>query len=99
MIAIPNDVKIIASPVVIADLAKGFPALAWEEAGLNSQAVKNRIFVQPSARQGWKDFLATRDRNLDTTLPIHDIPDDSYKPNSTDGDGMRMWPVDDGLTS
>jgi hypothetical protein len=36
-------------PQVIAKMAKGFPTLAWEEAGLTTQTVKNRIYVKPSA--------------------------------------------------
>jgi hypothetical protein len=52
LFAIADDVKIIAPPAVIAELTEGFPALAWMEAGLTSQAVKNRVFVHPFARVG-----------------------------------------------
>ena len=37
-------------PEVIKEMAEGFPTLAWEEAGLTTQTVKNRIFVQSSAQ-------------------------------------------------
>jgi hypothetical protein len=51
LFAIADDVKIIAPPAIIAELAKKNPALAWEKAGLTSHEMKNHIFVQPSARQ------------------------------------------------
>jgi hypothetical protein len=35
---------------VIKEMAEDFPSLAWEEAGLTTQTVKNRIFVQSSAQ-------------------------------------------------
>ncbi len=50
LFAVADDVKILGPPAVIKELAEGFPALAWEEAGLTTQIVKNRIFVQSSAQ-------------------------------------------------
>ena len=50
MFAVVDDVKLLGPPEVIAEVAKGFPALAWEEAGLTTHTVKNRIYVQPSAQ-------------------------------------------------
>jgi hypothetical protein len=49
MFAVADDVKLLGPPEVIAEVAKGFPALAWEEAGLTTHTVKNQINVQPSA--------------------------------------------------
>ncbi len=43
--AVADDVKIFGPPAVIKVLAEGFPTLAWEEVGLTTQTVKNRIFV------------------------------------------------------
>ena len=48
--AVADDVKILGPLAVIKELAEGFPTLAWEEAGLTTQTVKNHIFVQSSAQ-------------------------------------------------
>jgi hypothetical protein len=45
LFAVADDVKILVPPAVIKELAEGFPTLAWEEAGLTTQTVKNRIFI------------------------------------------------------
>ena len=50
LFAVADDVKLLGPPEVIAEMAEGFPILAWEEAGLTTQTVKNRIYVQPSAQ-------------------------------------------------
>ena len=50
LFAIADDVKILGPPEVIKEMAEGFPTLAWEEAGLTTQMVKNRIFVQSSTQ-------------------------------------------------
>jgi hypothetical protein len=42
---VADDVNILGPPEVIKEMAEGFPTLAWEEAGLTTQTVKNRIFV------------------------------------------------------
>jgi hypothetical protein len=34
-------VKLLGTPEFIAEMAEGFPALAWEEASLATQTVKN----------------------------------------------------------
>ena len=52
LFAVADDVKILAPPAVIAELAEGFPALAWNETCLKTQSVKKRLFVQPSAQAG-----------------------------------------------
>ncbi len=43
--AVADDVKILGPPEVIKEMAEGFPALAWQEAGLTTQTVKNRIYI------------------------------------------------------
>ena len=53
LFAIVYDVKIAASPVGIAEIVDTFAGVAWHESGLTTQVVKNRIYVQPSARFGW----------------------------------------------
>jgi hypothetical protein len=45
LFAVADDVKIVGPPEVIKELVEGFPTLAWEEAGLTTQTVKNNIFV------------------------------------------------------
>jgi hypothetical protein len=77
LFAIVDVLKILAPPVVIAKLAEGLPALAWSEAGLKTQSVNNRLYVQPSAQLGWNHYLSTTPRGSSTDLPVHDIPDGS----------------------
>jgi hypothetical protein len=61
-----------------------FADVAWHETGLPTQAVKNMIYVQPIAREGWIQFLADTPRNPMATLPIHDIPDGSFLTDPSD---------------
>ena len=53
LFAFVDDVKIAAPPTIIAEIVDSFAEVAWHEAGLVTQVVKNRIFVQPTARTGW----------------------------------------------
>ncbi len=53
MFAVADDVKLLGPLEVIAQMAKCFPSMAWEEAGLTTQTVKNRVYVQPSAQSNW----------------------------------------------
>ncbi len=55
MFAVADDVKIIAPPFVIVELAEGFPALALEEAGLTSHTVKNHLHL--ALRKKWMERL------------------------------------------
>ena len=50
LFAVADNVKILGPPEMIKEMAKAFPTLAWEEAGLTTQTVKNRIFVQSYAQ-------------------------------------------------
>ena len=97
MFAIADDVKFIVPPAVIAEMLEGFPALAWAEACLTSQTIKTLGFVQMSARKGWTELLVNNDRNEETTLPVHDIPDGSYKLDPLEADSKIMCLVDDGI--
>ncbi len=69
-----HDVKILGPPKVIKDMAESFPTLAWEEAGLTTQTVKSRIFVQFSAQANWSHLIAMTPRKTLTELPVHGIP-------------------------
>ena len=55
------------------------------------------MFVQPSAREGWVQFIDATPRNPEAPLPIHDIPDGSYLENDLDPDSIRIWPTNDGI--
>ena len=55
------------------------------------------IFVQPSAREGWIQFMEAIPRNPEAPLPIHDIPDGSYLENDLDLDNIRIRPTNDGI--
>jgi hypothetical protein len=56
LFAVADDVEILAAPAVIAELAEGFRAMEWNKAGLKTQSVKNKLFVQPSTQAGWNIF-------------------------------------------
>ena len=75
LFAIADDVKIAAPPSVIAEIVENFANIALHEAGLTTLPIKNRIYVQPSARGGWVQFLDSIPMNATASLPIHNIPD------------------------
>jgi hypothetical protein len=77
LFAVADDVKILAPPSFFAEVDEGFPALAWNEAGLKTQSVKNILFIQPSVQAGWNLFLCSTLRNSSSDLHVHDIPDGS----------------------
>ena len=93
LLAIADDVKILAPTSVMEEIMEAFPAMAWEECGLETQAVKNRVFVQPSARA---EYIAHLTANKDSAL--HDIPDGRL---SVTENGKRTklmeWPDADGV--
>ena len=45
LFAITDDVKILAPQAVIREWAESFPTISWEEEGLTTQTVKNRIYA------------------------------------------------------
>jgi hypothetical protein len=57
LFAIAHDVKIATPPEVIDEIVSEFPEIAWREAGISTQVVKKRIYVQPFARAGWKEHM------------------------------------------
>jgi hypothetical protein len=76
LLAIAKDVKICAPPSVLAEIVGKLPALAMSEAGLTTQASKNKIYVQPYARATWCAYLEANPRCEDASvLSLHDIPD------------------------
>ncbi len=92
-----DDVKISAPPDVTGEIVDVFTDIAWVEAGLRTQTVKNRIYVQPSARAGWRQYLEETPRNLDAPLIIHDIPDGNFLEDENDPVSIRIWHEDDGI--
>jgi hypothetical protein len=81
------------------------PALSMSEAGLKTQAIKNRVYVPPSARAGWAAFLEANPRPVDpTVLCLHDIPDGRLPPPTESDDAFYIheilgpsWPENDGI--
>ena len=68
---------------------EAFPKVAWEEAGLTTQTKKNMIFVQPSARNGWRQFMESTTRDPSLTLQVHSILDGSYLTDESDLESYR----------
>ncbi len=97
LFAVADDVKLLGPPEVIAEMAEGFPTLAWEEAGLTTQPLKNRIYVHPSAQPNWCRFLDDTPRNAQSELPVHDIPDGSERVDPSNPDIERVWEKENGV--
>ena len=95
LFSIVVDVNIAAPPAVIAEIVDTFADVAWNEAGRTAQAIKNCIYVQPSAL--WARFLETIPRDPSASLPIHDIPDGSYLIDPLDPDSRLLWFDEDGI--
>ena len=74
-----------------------FPETAGEEACLTTQTLKNMIYVQPSARSGWRSLLESIPRDPSLPLQIHFIPDGRTLTDESDPDSYRQWPDDDGI--
>ena len=64
---------------------------------MTTQVVKNKIYVQPSAHDGWIQFLAETPRNPLAALPIHDIPNGNFLTDPTDVLITRQWIDEDGI--
>ncbi len=80
-IGLADDVNIACPPEVLGEIATKLRALAMSECGLKTQATKNRVYVQPSARAGWLAYLEENPRPEDPALfSIHDFPDGRIKP-------------------
>ena len=86
LFAIADDAKILAQPDVMRGLAKSFPTIAWEEAGLATQTIKTLISVQQAARAKWRHYTYSTPRNSLGELPMHGIPDGSERVDPFDLD-------------
>ena len=98
LFAVADDLRVLGPPEVIGEIVEAFPTVAWEEAGLTTQTKKNNIFVQPSARNGWRQFLESTPRNPSLSLQVHLIPDGITLMDESDPDSYRQWPDEDGIT-
>ena len=63
LFSIVDDVNIAAPPNVTDEIVDTFSDVAWNEAGLATQAIKNCIYVHPFAREGWAQFLESVPRD------------------------------------
>ena len=71
--------------------------MAWEEAGLTTQTMKNRIYMQPCAQANWCRFLDDTPRNAESELPVHDISDGNERVDLFDPDNERVWEDENGV--
>jgi hypothetical protein len=103
LLGLADDCNILGPPEVVAKVIGKLPELAMSEAGLQTQAMKNRIYVQPSARAGWIAYLEEHPRSSDLSVfSVHDIPDGRIKPledpeTSYDPLAEPAWPECDGI--
>jgi hypothetical protein len=97
LFAMTNDVKVLGPPEVIKEMAEGYPTLAWEEAGLTTQTVKNRIYMQSSAQASWSRFIDLTSRKTHTELHVHDITDGSDMVDPFDLESERILTEEKGV--
>ena len=103
LLGLADDCNILGPPEVVAKVVGKLPELAMSEAGLQTQAMKNRIYVQPSARAGWIAYLEENPRSNDPSVfSVHDIPDGRIKPPEDleafyDPLAEPSWPESDGI--
>ena len=102
LFSIADDVKIAGPPSVLAEIVAQLPFLSMSEAGLKTQASKNRVYVSPSARETWTSYLEDNPRSSHPTiLCLHDIPDGRLQEEADiyfDGPPVGpSWPENDGV--
>ena len=97
LVAVADDLKIIAPAEVIAEVAGVLPEIAWSEGGLEEQETKTPIFVPPTARQGWLDYLNNNPRLPEARAgtSLHDF-DDGRVLEEPLSDRL-IWPEADGV--
>jgi len=102
-LGLADECNILGPPKVVAKVVGKLPELAMSEAGLKTQAMKNRIYVQPSARTGWIAYLEDNPRSNDPSVfSVHDILDGRIKPHEDpeafcDPLAEPSWPECDGI--
>jgi hypothetical protein len=60
-----NDSRIAAPSEVLAEIVGVLLALAMSASGLTTHARKNKVHVQPFAREAWMTYLDNNPRNSD----------------------------------
>jgi len=81
LLGLADDYNILGPPDVVNEVVQQLPALAMSEIGLTTQATKNKMYVQHSARTAWLSYLEKNPRNLDPNVfSIHDIHDGRLPP-------------------
>ena len=84
-----DDLRILAPLAVIREIVEAFPVIAREEASHRPQTLKNRVYVQPFARNGWRSLLDSTPRDPSLPLQIHCIPDGSTLSDDSDPDSYK----------
>ena len=80
LLGIADDCNILGPPEVVAKVIAKLPELAISEACLETQTMKNRIYVQPSARARWIAYLEENPLSNDPSVfSVHDILDRRIK--------------------
>jgi hypothetical protein len=81
LFGLADDVNIACPPEVLGEIVVKLPDLTMSECGLTTQAIKNMVYVQPSARTTWTSYLDENPRNPDPlSFSIHDFPDGRIMP-------------------
>jgi hypothetical protein len=57
LFVVADNLRFLGPPEVIGEIVEAFPKVEWEQDGLTTKTAKNKIFVQPSARNGWRRLL------------------------------------------
>jgi len=74
LLGLADDCNILGPPKVVTEVVQQLFPPAMPVAVLTTQATKNKIYVQPSARSDWLSYLEENPRSPDPTVfSIHDI--------------------------
>jgi len=91
-------VNIACPPEVLGEIVVKLPELAMSDCGLTTQATKNMVYVQPSAKAAWTSYLNENPKNLDPlSFSIHDFPVGRIMPIDDYDPSGPIWPTNDGI--
>ncbi len=103
LLGLADDCNIFGPPEVVNEVIKQLLVLAMSKASLSTQATKNIIYVQPSARAAWLTYLEENPRCADSIVFfIHEIHDGRLPPAEDSEDfcdpmAESTWPENDGI--